>query len=170
MERVLTGLLILWFLTTLVANLPWRWPRRYVRRAGSLVPSFRFFAPNPRMRQVRVWTVGDDQGEDGATSRWQPFEFVPARGAVATLWNPERRGAMAFERWCLSTCDAIRSADPLARSEAVVAFARIAGVVNKRLASSPGRAFRMRIAVVTVCPDGAESVSCEVWSGFQRRL
>lgn len=133
-----------------------------------MVPSYRFFAPRPRMRYARVWTTSDSGTKESRAAEWQPFSFTQERGLHLALWNPSRKAAVAFDRRCLSICDAVLSQYPSKRVEAAVEFVRVVDVVRGRV--GPRRPFRLRVVAVEVQADGTEVVLSEVRSGFQRAL
>lgn len=83
------GMVVLWLVATAAHQyVPFQ---RVLGRLDplKLLPSWRFFAPNPANRDSHI--VFRDIHSDGTVSGWRPVCFFPTRHILQLVWHPAKR-------------------------------------------------------------------------------
>ncbi|GAB2470249.1 hypothetical protein [Jatrophihabitans fulvus] len=71
---------------------------RGMDRTGTVIPNWRFFAPEPAMHDFRV--LHRHMGEDGDVSAWRETTALQRRRLGQTVWFPDRRRDKAISDIC----------------------------------------------------------------------
>ena len=149
LEPLVGGALGVWFALSLVAQFRPFSARSPLGRFDvlNLVTPYRFFGPNPRVEDARLFSR--QLSGHGPSAEWLLIGNERSGTWLDVLWNPRRRASYGFAKDCWRIAEACRHGVAPDQLESSLPFKRVLNVVRYRtLSPNDAGQFEFRVSIV----------------------